>query len=596
MPRPTGRFGKKKDGKKRERGNNLFKRKKFCRFTAEGVKQIDYKDIEVLKDFIQENGKIMPARITGTKARYQRQLRSRSSARASWRSCLTPTCTDAETAMQIILLEKVINVGNLGDVVKVKQGYARNYLIPQGKAKRATPENIKLLEAKRAELERAAGRAPRRPRRSRRRSSKALRVKVSQKAGVDGRLFGSVTNFDIVEALKAQGITIEKSTIRMPDGPLKHVGEFPLVVGLYLDVTANITVSRDRRGGGRGLTARLRQHDAVEGAGDGPFSFVLLVRSIALRSSGVRIDAQTSPPAMPDDPQLDRLKLPPHSLEAEQSVLGGLLLDNEAADKVGDVITDADFYSDAHRLVYAHIVAARRATASRPTSSRCPSRSPRCRSSTTSAASRISARSSQNVPTAANIRHYAQIVRDRSILRQLAATAGDIADSAYNPLGRSAKEILDQAEAKILHIAEQGERGAQQYAGDRQAAGRSRRADRDALQPRRSVGGHRRADGLRRSRREDVGPAARRSRDHRGPPVDGQDGARAQHQRARRAQHEAAGRRVLDGNGRVAARAADDRLGRAASTSTSCARAASRPEDWEKLSAALGPPRPKRRS
>ncbi|MEP7205584.1 MAG: 30S ribosomal protein S18 [Casimicrobiaceae bacterium] len=74
MPRPQGRFGKKKDGKKRERGNALFKRKKFCRFTAEGVKEIDYKDIDVLKDFVQENGKIMPARITGTKARYQRQL------------------------------------------------------------------------------------------------------------------------------------------------------------------------------------------------------------------------------------------------------------------------------------------------------------------------------------------------------------------------------------------------------------------------------------------------------------------------------------------------------------------------------------------
>ena len=143
--------------------------------------------------------------------------------------------------MQIILLEKVLNVGNLGDVVKVKQGYARNYLIPQGKAKRATPENIKLLEAKRAELERAAGE---KLTAAQEQATKleGLRVQVSQKAGVDGRLFGSVTNFDIVEALKAQGITIEKSTIRMPDGPLKHVGEFPLVVGLYLDVTANITV------------------------------------------------------------------------------------------------------------------------------------------------------------------------------------------------------------------------------------------------------------------------------------------------------------------------------------------------------------------
>jgi large subunit ribosomal protein L9 len=144
--------------------------------------------------------------------------------------------------MQIILLEKVLNVGNLGDVVKVKQGYARNYLIPQGKAKRATPENIALLETKRAELERVAGE---RLAAAQEQAAKleGLRVQVSQKAGVDGRLFGSVTNADLVEALKAQGITIEKSAIRMPEGPLKHVGEFPLVVALYLDVTANITVS-----------------------------------------------------------------------------------------------------------------------------------------------------------------------------------------------------------------------------------------------------------------------------------------------------------------------------------------------------------------
>ncbi len=123
-----------------------------------------------------------------------------------------------------------------------RQGYARNFLIPQGKAKRATPENIKLLEAKRAELERAAAE---RLNAAQEQAAKleGLRVQISQKAGVDGRLFGSVTNFDIVEALKAQGITLEKSAIRMPEGPLKHVGEFPLVVGLYLDVAANITVS-----------------------------------------------------------------------------------------------------------------------------------------------------------------------------------------------------------------------------------------------------------------------------------------------------------------------------------------------------------------
>jgi replicative DNA helicase len=164
---------------------------------------------------------------------------------------------------------------------------------------------------------------------------------------------------------------------------------------------------------------------------------------------------------MPDDPQLDALKLPPHSLEAEQSVLGGLLLDNDAADKVGDVLADADFYSEAHRLIYQHVL--RLIADGKPADVVTVSES---------------LASSQkldyigglaylgalvgNVPTAANIRHYAQIVRDRSILRQLAATAGDIADAAYNPLGRSAKDVLDQAEAKVLHIAEQGSRGAQQ--------------------------------------------------------------------------------------------------------------------------------------
>jgi replicative DNA helicase len=166
---------------------------------------------------------------------------------------------------------------------------------------------------------------------------------------------------------------------------------------------------------------------------------------------------------MPDDPQLDALKLPPHSLEAEQSVLGGLLLDNDAVDRVGDVIADADFYSDAHRHVYRAIVAL--AAEGRPADVVTVSESLAStqRLDYVGGLSYLGALVA-NVPTAANIRHYAQIVRDRSILRQLAATAGDIADTAYNPLGKSAKEVLDQAEAKVLHIAEQGARGAQQVA------------------------------------------------------------------------------------------------------------------------------------
>ena len=143
--------------------------------------------------------------------------------------------------MQVILLEKVHNVGDLGEVVKVRQGYARNFLIRQGKAKRATPENLKLLEEKRTELESAAAT---RLAQAQEQAAKleGLSVQITQKAGVDGRLFGSVTNVDVVEALAGLGHTIEKSMVRMPDGPLKHIGDFPLTIALHTDAAAQINV------------------------------------------------------------------------------------------------------------------------------------------------------------------------------------------------------------------------------------------------------------------------------------------------------------------------------------------------------------------
>lgn len=144
--------------------------------------------------------------------------------------------------MQVILLEKVQNVGDLGEVVKVKPGFARNFLIPHGKAKRATPENLKLLEEKRSELEKVAGE---KLARAQEHAAKleGFAIQITQKAGVDGRLFGSVTNVDIVEALQAKGHPVEKAMVRMPEGPLKQVGDFPLTVVLHTDVTAHITVT-----------------------------------------------------------------------------------------------------------------------------------------------------------------------------------------------------------------------------------------------------------------------------------------------------------------------------------------------------------------
>ena len=144
--------------------------------------------------------------------------------------------------MQVILMERLANLGNLGDVVKVKDGYARNYLIPQGKAKRATEENLKAFEARRAELEKAQAAALAQ---AQERGAKldGLTIQITQKAGPDGRLFGSVTNYDIVESLTKQGHEVERSMIRMPQGPLKQVGEYPIQIALHTDVLANVTVT-----------------------------------------------------------------------------------------------------------------------------------------------------------------------------------------------------------------------------------------------------------------------------------------------------------------------------------------------------------------
>ena len=144
--------------------------------------------------------------------------------------------------MQIILLEKVVNVGNLGEVVKVKDGYARNFLIPQRLARRATATAIAEFEVKRAELEKAAA-AKLAASQAQGEKLSGLTVQVAQKAGVDGRLFGSVTNFDIAEALTKQGFAVEKAQIRMPTGPLKVVGEHNVSVALHTDVVVEVVIA-----------------------------------------------------------------------------------------------------------------------------------------------------------------------------------------------------------------------------------------------------------------------------------------------------------------------------------------------------------------
>ena len=144
--------------------------------------------------------------------------------------------------MQVILMEKVVNLGSLGDVVKVKDGYARNFLIPQGKAKRATPDNLAEFEKRRAELEKVQAAALAAAQEEGAKID-GLLVQISRKAGVDGRLFGSVTTSDVAEALEALGHKVERASVRLPQGPLKTIGDHDVAVALHTDVLVTIKVS-----------------------------------------------------------------------------------------------------------------------------------------------------------------------------------------------------------------------------------------------------------------------------------------------------------------------------------------------------------------
>ena len=144
--------------------------------------------------------------------------------------------------MQIILLDKVVNLGNLGEIVKVKDGYARNFLIPSGRARRATEANKAEFEAKRVELEKAAA-AKLAEAQAQGEKLGGTTVKLTQKAGVDGRLFGSVTNHDIAEELNKQGYKVVKAQVRMPNGPIKVVSESTVSVALHTDVVVDVTVT-----------------------------------------------------------------------------------------------------------------------------------------------------------------------------------------------------------------------------------------------------------------------------------------------------------------------------------------------------------------
>src|SRR6266581_2332217 len=287
--------------------------------------------------------------------------------------------------MQVILLEKVVNLGALGDVVKVKDGFARNYLLPKGKAKRATPENLAEFEKKRGDLERVQSEALAAAR-EKGAKLEGLTIQITQKAGVDGRLFGSVTTFDIVEALKGQGFEVERSMIRLPQGPLKTVGDHAIAIALHTDVLVHVKIS----------------------------------------------------------------------------VLGGLLIDNGAFDKIGDMVVEGDFYRDDHRRIFRHI--ARLIEKGKPADVVTVDESVKAGEDKdkTGGIAYLAALAG-NTPSAHNVRRYAEIVRECAILRKLIEVSTEIADSALNRMGKEVGQLLDEAESKVFQIAEAGARTRQVF-------------------------------------------------------------------------------------------------------------------------------------
>ena len=192
--------------------NSLFKRKKFCRFTAEHVEPASARHRDQARSLPR------PSPLHGQ-----------------------PVIAERSIQMQVILLEKIAHLGELGDIVKVKDGYGRNFLIPQGHAKRATKAAIAEFEARRAELEKAqAERVAAAQELAAQLNGKE--VTIASKCGVDGRLFGSVTNADIAEAVDALGFQIKKSQVRTPLGAIKATGDYVITIGLMTDITADITV------------------------------------------------------------------------------------------------------------------------------------------------------------------------------------------------------------------------------------------------------------------------------------------------------------------------------------------------------------------
>jgi hypothetical protein len=317
-------------------------------------------------------------------------------------------------------------------------------------------------------------------------------VRMAQKAGVDGRLFGSVTNADIADALTKMGMAVQKSQVRMPTGPIKTVGEHTVSVAPHTDVVVDVTCRWWPRPTERRKLTPCARRPALPA-----FGFVARVvqrsthrMSTRLPTARASLMSAIFDPRESDarDDEVARLRVPPHSVEAEQSVLGGLLLDNLAWDRAAELLTDSDFYRYEHRLIYGAVAALVQNSRPADVITVFEQLQSQGKADDCGGLAYLNALA-QSVPSAANMRRYAEIVRERAILRKLIAASDEIATAPSTAKGRQVPQILDEAEGKILKIGEEGSRQRQGFlsmdklvggaAGPRERTGRKRRRGRD---------------------------------------------------------------------------------------------------------------------
>ena len=469
--------------------------------------------------------------------------------------------------MEVILREHVDHLGRRGDVVKVAAGYARNYLLPRKLALAVNEGNKRQIERERKNAEARELEEKSQAEAFAARLARSRTSRFARRVGENDTLYGSVTSGDIAPALAAKGFEIDQRKITLAE-PLKALGEVTVPVKIHRDVTAQVKVRSSPR-----RSSRLKRSFRLQAEGH------FLLHCGRPRSMiGAPLFFSTTPWLTSPHPT----RTLPHNLDAEKSVLGAILIHNDAFNDAAEVIDARDFFRDAHRRIFDRMVALSERGDAIDFVTLKEELSRRGELDEVGGPAYI-ASLADGVPRSANVEYYAKIVKEKSTLRSLIHSANKILADAYEAEDepdllldeRRARDLRDRRRSDPRRVRSAARSGAEQLHDHREAA---------AAQGT----GHRRADRLRRPRRDDVRPAALGSRARGGASVDGQDQLRAEHRAARRHVDRHDGRASSASRCRRSSCSCACSRPRRASTRTGSAPAISNEKDYGRLSHALG--------